>query len=164
MGRRITNIKEKNFLSFLFFFYCKSFSTEGSQDNVMSRLEAGRSVFQIPVGGSNFFSSRKSPDRPWAQPVFPGCKAAEAWDWALTSIRCWGLERVELCLHSYIRLHGVYRENSTFTFPTEWTNSVENQVRKVFEFIHSVFRPLYETGNGVGVFLTVCGYLRHYNR
>jgi hypothetical protein len=39
--------------------------------------------------------------------LFPGGKAAGAWCWPLTSIKCRGQLCVELYLHSLIHLHGV---------------------------------------------------------
>lgn len=146
---------------FSIFFYCKSFTTEGSRDNVMTRLQAGRSGVRILAGVRDFFLFSKN-SRPTLGSIsllftvnrwpFPGCKAAKAWDWALNSIRCWGLERVELYLHSSVFLYDVYRDNCTFTFSTELTISLENPSKKNFYLIRAVFRPLYKKGNGVGDF------------
>ena len=59
---------------------------------------------------------------------------------------------MEFHLHSSIFLYDVYRDNCTFTFSTELTISVENQVRKVFNFIRAVFLPLYKKGKALEIF------------
>jgi hypothetical protein len=66
--------------------------------------------------GSRIFSSPNRADRLWGLPnllsngyrgLFPGCKAARAWSWSLTSRQCRGQENVDLYINSAICLHNV---------------------------------------------------------
>jgi hypothetical protein len=80
-------------------------------------LRAGRLRGQsLSPGSSRIFSSPRRPDRLWGAPsfisngcrwLFPGGKAAEAWNWPFTSKQCRGEENVDLYIHSSIRFHGV---------------------------------------------------------
>jgi hypothetical protein len=68
---------------------------------------------RAPVG-SGILSSPCRPDQLWDPPnplsngyrgIFPGGKAAGAWNWSLTSNECRGQENVDLYIHSLICLH-----------------------------------------------------------
>jgi hypothetical protein len=57
----------------------------------------------------------------WVPGAFPGNKATGAWNCPLTSSKCRGLENVDLCIHFFIRLHGVvlnYLSTGTTFLPT----------------------------------------------
>jgi hypothetical protein len=71
------------------------------------RLDDRGVGFRVLVG-PKIFSSPRHPDRLWGSPSllssgyrgsFPGCKAAGAWNWPLTSKECRGQENVDLYVH-----------------------------------------------------------------
>jgi hypothetical protein len=52
-------------------------------------------------------------------------------------------------------LHGLYRDSYTFTFSTEWTNSVENQLRKLLSSSTPFFGHCIQRKVRLEFFLTV---------
>jgi hypothetical protein len=89
-----------------------------SRDSVVGRAtgygldDRGVGV-RVPIR-ARIFSSPRRQDR-WTptsflmgtRGSFSGGKAAGAWSWIFTSIKCRDQENVNLCIHSPIRLHGV---------------------------------------------------------
>jgi hypothetical protein len=79
-------------------------------------LWVGWSGVRVPAGNGNFSPQHRVQNGSGIHPAsyprgtkvsFPGGKVAGAWSWPFTSIQCRGQERVELHIHSPIRLHGV---------------------------------------------------------
>ena len=78
-------------------------------------LRAGRSAVWFPVvAKDSLFQSlhAESVAHPASCSLGSGAKAAEERSWPLTTMYC-GYERVELCLRSSTRLHGVQRDSIT---------------------------------------------------
>jgi hypothetical protein len=73
---------------------------------------------------------------------FPGGKATEAWSWPLNSSYCWGIENVDLYIHSPVRLHdlvlnllstGTTLLFSIYWLDNQWTMNSKGCERKLQE-------------------------------